>query len=49
MGTGVRFACITHGGPRPRGAARVPNQSSLLIGKRLAKTPYLELRAQAIG
>ena len=27
MGTGVRFACITHGGPRPRGTSRVPNQS----------------------
>ena len=26
MGTGVRFACITHGGPLPRGSARDPNQ-----------------------
>ena len=24
MGTGVRFACITHGGPRPRGAGPEP-------------------------
>ena len=30
MGTGVRFACITHGGPRPRGSARVPNQIKAL-------------------
>ena len=25
MGTGVRFACITHGGPRSRGSARDPD------------------------
>ena len=38
MGTGVRFACITHGGPRPRGSARVPNQSSPLGGGKRART-----------
>ena len=27
MATGARVACITHGGPRPRRSARVPNQS----------------------
>ena len=28
MGTGVRLACITHGGPRPRGAGNEPLKPS---------------------
>ena len=31
MGTGVRFACITHGGPRPRGAGKEPLRNYLKI------------------